>query len=283
MGAIAFFGDKYGDVVRVLEAGRHSLELCGGTHVRATGDIGTIKIVSEGSIGSNLRRIEAVTGTNSVALLQRDERELARAAQLLGTSADTVVDGIEKRLEEIRALRDELKARAGEGGDRPGRRAGRCGHRRRRGGARRRARHQRPPRPRSRRAPAAGRACRRPRRRDRHRRRGARGRRHPGQRAGGRRPPRGRGAGPSRVAAVGARATSPWPAARTRAASTRRWSSPGRRRNDASASPRTRSARTTRPALGPPPHCGASGPLGPRPVPCGCSRSTSGPSASASP
>ena len=110
MGAIAFFGDKYGDIVRVLEAGRHSLELCGGTHVRATGDIGTIKIVSEGSIGSNLRRIEAVTGTNSVALLQRDERELARAAQLLGTSADTIVDGIEKRLEEIKALRDELKA-----------------------------------------------------------------------------------------------------------------------------------------------------------------------------
>jgi alanyl-tRNA synthetase len=122
MGAIAFFGDKYGDVVRVLEAGRHSLELCGGTHVRATGDIGTIKIVSEGSIGSNLRRIEAVTGTNSVALLQRDEREMARAAQLLGTSADTIVDGIEKRLEEIRALRDELKlvrtkAAAGRAGE----------------------------------------------------------------------------------------------------------------------------------------------------------------------
>ncbi len=110
MGAIAFFGDKYGDIVRVLEAGRNSLELCGGTHVRATGDIGTIKIVSEGSIGSNLRRIEAVTGTNSVALLQRDERELARAAQLLGTSTDTIVEGIEKRLEENKALRDELKA-----------------------------------------------------------------------------------------------------------------------------------------------------------------------------
>jgi alanyl-tRNA synthetase len=110
MGAIAFFGDKYGDIVRVLEAGRNSLELCGGTHVRATGDIGTIKIVSEGSIGSNLRRIEAVTGTNSVALLQRDERELAHAAQLLGTSADTIVEGIEKRLDENKALREEIKA-----------------------------------------------------------------------------------------------------------------------------------------------------------------------------
>jgi alanyl-tRNA synthetase len=110
MGAIAFFGDKYGDVVRVLEAGKNSLELCGGTHVRALGDIGTIKIVSEGSIGSNLRRIEAVTGESSVALLQRDERALADAARLLGTPPEGVVDGIEKRLAEIKALQDELKA-----------------------------------------------------------------------------------------------------------------------------------------------------------------------------
>jgi alanyl-tRNA synthetase len=109
MGAIAFFGDKYGDVVRVLEAGP-SLELCGGTHVGATGEIGPIKVVSEGSIGSNLRRIEAVTGENTIALLRRHEAALQHAAHLLGTSPDGIVEGIEKRLDEAKALRDELKA-----------------------------------------------------------------------------------------------------------------------------------------------------------------------------
>ena len=109
LGAIAFFGDKYGDIVRVLEAGP-SIELCGGTHVRATGDIGTIKVVSEGSIGSNLRRIEAVTGEASVALLQRDERVLADAGKLLGTTGDDVVGGVQRKLDELRALGDELKA-----------------------------------------------------------------------------------------------------------------------------------------------------------------------------
>ena len=108
MGAIAFFGDKYGDIVRVLEAGP-SVELCGGTHVRATGDIGTIKVVSEGSIGSNLRRIEAVTGEGSVALLQRDERVLADAARLLGAPADDVLGGVQRKLDEVRALNDEIK------------------------------------------------------------------------------------------------------------------------------------------------------------------------------
>jgi alanyl-tRNA synthetase len=109
LGAIAFFGDKYGDTVRVLSAGP-SLEFCGGTHVRATGDIGTIKIVSEGSIGSGIRRVEALTGASSVALLQRDEAALAQAAKLLGTTPDAVVDGIAKRLEEMDDLRRELKA-----------------------------------------------------------------------------------------------------------------------------------------------------------------------------
>jgi alanyl-tRNA synthetase len=109
LGAIAFFGDKYGDIVRVLEAGP-TIELCAGTHVRATGDIGTIKIVNESSIGSNLRRIEAVTGEASVALLQRDERVLAAAARLLGTTGDDLVGGVQRKLDEVRSLGDELKA-----------------------------------------------------------------------------------------------------------------------------------------------------------------------------
>ena len=109
LGAIAFFGDKYGDIVRVLEAG-DTIELCGGTHVDSTGDIGTVKVVSEASIGSNLRRIEAFTGQGSVALLQRDEAMLSELADLVGTSTDEVVDGVARKLDEIKALQAEAKA-----------------------------------------------------------------------------------------------------------------------------------------------------------------------------
>jgi alanyl-tRNA synthetase len=110
IGAIAFFGDKYGDVVRVLEAGRHSTELCGGTHVRALGDIGPVKIISEGSIGSNLRRIEAVTGTGPIERLRHEEALLDETADLLGVPSDEVVSGVQKRLTELKELRDEIKA-----------------------------------------------------------------------------------------------------------------------------------------------------------------------------
>ena len=113
LGAIAFFGDKYGDIVRVLEVGS-SVELCGGTHVRAAGDIGTIKIVGESSIGSNLRRIEAVTGYNSVALLQRDEHLLADAARLVGVPTPDLLDGIQRKIDEIKALNDEIKTLRGK-------------------------------------------------------------------------------------------------------------------------------------------------------------------------
>jgi alanyl-tRNA synthetase len=109
LGAIAFFGDKYGDVVRVLEAGPHSTELCGGTHVSATGDIGPVKIVSEGSIGSNLRRIEAVTGTATVTLLREEERRTAEIADLIGVPVDGVLDGLRKRLAELDDRNAEIR------------------------------------------------------------------------------------------------------------------------------------------------------------------------------
>ncbi|MGA0709092.1 MAG: alanine--tRNA ligase [Ilumatobacteraceae bacterium] len=108
-GAIAFFGDKYGDRVRVLRAGA-SFELCGGTHVRATGDIGTIKIVSESSIGSNLRRIEAVTGTNTLDYLVESSRTLADVAGLVGSPVDGLATAVQRKLDEIKSLQDEVKA-----------------------------------------------------------------------------------------------------------------------------------------------------------------------------
>jgi alanyl-tRNA synthetase len=109
LGAIAFFGDKYGDIVRVLEAGERSIELCGGTHVRALGDIGPMKIVSEGSIGSNIRRIEAIAGYGPIERLRDEEATLARAAELVGVPSGELVSGIEKRLAENKELAAELR------------------------------------------------------------------------------------------------------------------------------------------------------------------------------
>jgi alanyl-tRNA synthetase len=108
IGAIAFFGEKYGDIVRVLEAGP-STELCGGTHVHALGFIGPIKVVSESSIGSNLRRIEAMTGDGAFEYIEFEEQLLRRAGDLLRSSPKEVPDKIERLSEEVRALKDELR------------------------------------------------------------------------------------------------------------------------------------------------------------------------------
>ena len=109
LGAIAFFGDKYGDVVRVLEAGANSVELCGGTHVRALGDIGQFRIVSEGSIGSNIRRVEALTGTASLDLAREAEQVVADAADTLGIkNKNELLEMAEARMAEITSLKKEL-------------------------------------------------------------------------------------------------------------------------------------------------------------------------------
>ncbi len=109
LGAIAFFGEKYGDLVRVLEAGEHSIELCGGTHVHALGFIGPIKIVSEGSIGANLRRIEAVTGDAALARIHDEEQQLRRASELLNVGVAEVPDRIERLLDQVKRLGTELE------------------------------------------------------------------------------------------------------------------------------------------------------------------------------
>jgi alanyl-tRNA synthetase len=121
LGAIAFFGEKYGDVVRVLDAGP-SIELCGGTHVDALGFIGPIKIVSEGSIGSNLRRIEAVTGDGAFDYIEQEEQLLRRTGDLVRGTPKEVPEKVERLVEQVRTLQDELqqlkaKAAAAAAGD----------------------------------------------------------------------------------------------------------------------------------------------------------------------
>ena len=108
MGAIAFFGDKYGSSVRVVRAGSTSLEFCGGTHVDSLGQIGPITLVSEGSIGSNTRRIFALTGHASLERALERERLVQSAADLLRTEPDELVAAIGRLAERQRDAEREL-------------------------------------------------------------------------------------------------------------------------------------------------------------------------------
>ncbi|MGC1419941.1 MAG: alanine--tRNA ligase [Acidimicrobiales bacterium] len=108
MGAVMFFGDKYGDRVRVVRAGSHSLEFCGGTHVDRLGDIGQIQLVSEGSIGSNTRRIEAVSALAAYRRSHEMEGALGSVASLLKTSMDDVVPTLERLVERQRDVEKEI-------------------------------------------------------------------------------------------------------------------------------------------------------------------------------
>jgi alanyl-tRNA synthetase len=106
-GALAFFGDKYGDEVRVLEIGT-SRELCGGTHVARTGDIGFFKVTSEGGIAAGVRRIEATTGDSALAFVQGQEARLNEAAAALKSPPQEVALKVAQILDSVKGLEKEL-------------------------------------------------------------------------------------------------------------------------------------------------------------------------------
>jgi alanyl-tRNA synthetase len=120
-GALAFFGDKYGEKVRVLRLGTFSTELCGGTHVRRAGDIGLFKIVSESGVAAGVRRIEAVTGPGAYEWVAASDKLIKHVAGLVRGGRDEVVDKVSQILERTRSLEREneaLKAKLASGGAR---------------------------------------------------------------------------------------------------------------------------------------------------------------------
>ncbi len=113
-GAMALFGEKYDSEVRVLSMGEFSIELCGGTHVNRTGDIGLFKIISESGIASGVRRIEAMTGDAAVNYIGETEKNLIAAAQLLKASPEKLHDRIEQLLQKNRQQEKELQTLKGQ-------------------------------------------------------------------------------------------------------------------------------------------------------------------------
>ncbi|HZP68289.1 MAG TPA: alanine--tRNA ligase [Rudaea sp.] len=109
-GAMALFGEKYGDEVRVLRMGDFSTELCGGTHVARTGDIGLFKIVAESGVAAGVRRIEALTGAGALAYVADEEQRLEHVAHLLSTGAGDVVDKLRQVFDRQKKLERELEA-----------------------------------------------------------------------------------------------------------------------------------------------------------------------------
>jgi alanyl-tRNA synthetase len=107
---MALFGEKYADQVRVLSIDDFSKELCGGTHVRRTGDIGLFKIISEGSVAAGTRRIEAVTGEGVLKQLRQTSETLALVADSLHAKPEELLQAVEKLAESEKKLRKELEA-----------------------------------------------------------------------------------------------------------------------------------------------------------------------------
>ena len=113
-GAMALFGEKYGDSVRVLSIGDFSVELCGGTHVQHAGDIGLLKITAETGIASGVRRIEAVTGEHALQWVADNEARMQRVAELVKASRDDVADKVAQLQEKNRLLEKELQQLKGK-------------------------------------------------------------------------------------------------------------------------------------------------------------------------
>ncbi|HVA78640.1 MAG TPA: DHHA1 domain-containing protein, partial [Candidatus Binataceae bacterium] len=109
-GALAFFGDKYGDVVRVVRMGDFSVELCGGTHVSRTGDVGFFKLEAESGVAAGVRRVEAVTGQGALESIRRQEKILDEIAGLLGARDSAALDRLEKILAREKELEKKLRA-----------------------------------------------------------------------------------------------------------------------------------------------------------------------------
>ncbi|MGI9117596.1 MAG: alanine--tRNA ligase, partial [Gaiellales bacterium] len=116
LGAMMLFGEKYGDVVRVVEIEGFSRELCGGTHVASTAEIGPLRIVSESSVGQGVRRIEAVTSGVAIDLLRQRERAADEAARALKVGADRLPEAVRGLQEKVRELEKQLKAGGGSAG-----------------------------------------------------------------------------------------------------------------------------------------------------------------------
>jgi len=109
-GAVALFGEKYPDPVRVVTVGEYSRELCGGTHCHAAGDIGSFRITNESSIAAGIRRIEGVTGPEAVQLMQTDRAVLGGLARALGVPAGDVGARVEKLMKDLRTARKQAKS-----------------------------------------------------------------------------------------------------------------------------------------------------------------------------
>jgi len=108
-GAMALFGEKYGDVVRVINVGDYSMELCGGTHANAAGDIGLFRILSEGGIAAGVRRIEAVTGATALTQVQQQQQSLQRLADLVKSDPQKLESRLQKLLEQQKEMDRELE------------------------------------------------------------------------------------------------------------------------------------------------------------------------------